>query len=43
MIGVLSAGLPWVTSPVLADVLVFVIAIVIVKFRPGGLWSRERS
>jgi branched-chain amino acid transport system permease protein len=43
VIGVLSAGLPWVTSPVLADVLVFVIAIVIVKFRPGGLWSRERS
>jgi branched-chain amino acid transport system permease protein len=43
VIGVLSAGLPWVTSPVLADVLVFVIAIVIVKFRPGGLWSGERS
>jgi branched-chain amino acid transport system permease protein len=43
VIGLLSAGLPWVTSPVLADVLVFVIAIVIVKFRPGGLWSRERS
>jgi len=43
VIGVLSAGLPWVTSPVLADVLVFVIAIVIVKFRPGGLWSSERS
>jgi branched-chain amino acid transport system permease protein len=43
VIGVLSAGLPWVTSPVLADVLVFVIAIVIVKFRPGGLWSKERS
>ena len=43
VIGLLSAGLPWVTSPVLADVLVFVIAIVIVKFRPGGLWSRGRS
>jgi urea transport system permease protein len=40
--GVLSAALPWAISPVLADVLVFVIAIVIVKFRPGGLISRGR-
>ena len=43
VIGVLSAGLPWVLSPVLADVLVFVIAIVIVKFRPTGLLASERS
>lgn len=43
VIGVLSAGLPWVLSPVLADVLVFVIAIVVVKFRPAGLLSTERS
>jgi branched-chain amino acid transport system permease protein len=43
VIGVLSAGLPWVLSPVLADVLVFVIAIVIVKFRPTGLVVTERS
>jgi branched-chain amino acid transport system permease protein len=43
VIGVLSAGLPWVLSPVLADVLVFVIAIVIVKFRPTGLLVMERS
>jgi branched-chain amino acid transport system permease protein len=43
VIGILSAALPWVLSPVLADVLVFVIAIVIVKFRPAGLLSRERS
>lgn len=43
LIGVMSAGLPWVLSPVLADVLVFVIAIVIVKVRPVGLLSRERS
>jgi branched-chain amino acid transport system permease protein len=42
IIGVLSAALPWAISPVLADVLVFVIAIVIVKFRPGGLISRGR-
>jgi branched-chain amino acid transport system permease protein len=43
VIGVLSAGLPWVLSPVLADVLVFVIAIVVVKFRPAGLLVTERS
>ena len=43
VIGVLSAGLPWVLSPVLADVLVFVVAIVIVKFRPAGLLRIERS
>jgi branched-chain amino acid transport system permease protein len=42
VIGVLSAALPWAISPVLADVLVFVIAIVIVKFRPAGLISRGR-
>jgi branched-chain amino acid transport system permease protein len=43
VIGALSAGLPWLLSPVLADVLVFVIAIVVVKFRPTGLLSTERS
>jgi branched-chain amino acid transport system permease protein len=36
-IGVMSAALPWVVAPVLADVLVFVIAIVVVKIRPRGL------
>lgn len=41
-IGLLSAGLPWVVPPVLADVLVFVIAIVIVKFRPQGFITRGR-
>lgn len=43
VIGALSAGLPWVLSPVLADVLVFVIAIVVVKMRPAGLVAIERS
>lgn len=43
VIGILSASLPWLLSPVLADVLVFVIAIVIVKFRPAGFLSHERS
>ena len=42
VIGTLSAALPWAVSPVLADVLVFVIAIVIVKLRPGGLINARR-
>jgi branched-chain amino acid transport system permease protein len=42
VIGILSAALPWLVAPVLADVLVFVIAIVLVKARPAGLRSRER-
>jgi len=42
VVGVLSAALPWVLTPVLADVLVFVIAIVFVKFRPGGLMVARR-
>jgi branched-chain amino acid transport system permease protein len=37
VIGVLSAALPWAVAPVLADVLVFVLAIVIVKLKPAGL------
>ena len=43
VIGTLSAALPWAVSPVLADVLVFVIAIVIVKLRPGGLINARRA
>ncbi|WP_434733032.1 branched-chain amino acid ABC transporter permease [Rhizobium sp. YTUHZ044] len=39
VIGTLSAALPWVITPVVADVLVFVLAIVFVKFRPRGLIS----
>ncbi|RWG06110.1 branched-chain amino acid ABC transporter permease [Mesorhizobium sp.] len=39
VVGVLSAGLPWVIPPVIADVLVFVLAIAFVKFRPQGLIS----
>ncbi|MBR0840903.1 branched-chain amino acid ABC transporter permease [Bradyrhizobium liaoningense] len=37
VIGTLSAALPWVMAPVVADVLVFVLAIVFIKFRPQGL------
>ena len=39
IIGTLSAALPWVIAPVVADVLVFVIAIVFIKLRPQGLVS----
>jgi branched-chain amino acid transport system permease protein len=39
LIGTLSAALPWIISPVVADVLVFVLAIVFIKFRPQGLLS----
>jgi branched-chain amino acid transport system permease protein len=42
VVGVLSAALPWAVAPVLADVLVFVIVIVFVKFRPGGLIAGRR-
>ena len=39
IIGTMSAALPWVIQPVVADVLVFVLAIVFIKFRPQGLVS----
>jgi branched-chain amino acid transport system permease protein len=39
VIGTLSAALPWMMAPVIADVLVFVMAIIFVKFRPQGLIS----
>jgi branched-chain amino acid transport system permease protein len=39
VIGTLSAALPWVMPPVIADVLVFVLAIIFIKFRPQGLVS----
>ncbi|MGY8663840.1 branched-chain amino acid ABC transporter permease [Bradyrhizobium sp. UFLA05-109] len=37
VIGALSAALPWIIAPVAADVLVFVLAIAFIKFRPQGL------
>src|ERR1700693_815975 len=39
VIGALSAALPWIIAPVVADVLVFVLAIIFIKFRPQGLLS----
>ena len=41
-IGPMAAGLPWVVSPVLADPLVFVIALIIVKLRPQGFIAGGR-
>ncbi|HEX7811274.1 MAG TPA: branched-chain amino acid ABC transporter permease [Burkholderiales bacterium] len=43
LVGAGSAALPWAIKPVVADVLVFVIAIAIVKVRPEGLLSKWRS
>ena len=43
LVGATSAALPWAIKPVVADVLVFVIAIAIVKVRPQGLLSKWRS
>jgi branched-chain amino acid transport system permease protein len=42
-VGGSSAALPWFIKPVVADVVVFVIAIAIVKLRPQGLLSRWRT
>ena len=41
-VGVMAAGLPWVVFPVLADPLVFIIALAIVKLRPQGLIAKGR-
>ncbi|MFO1321173.1 MAG: branched-chain amino acid ABC transporter permease [Burkholderiales bacterium] len=43
LVGATSAALPWAIKPVVADVVVFVIAIAIVKFRPDGILSKWRS
>ena len=43
VVGVMASGLPWVVLPVLADPLVFVIALAIVKFRPQGFITQGRS
>ncbi len=41
VIGTLAAALPWIIPPVIADVLVFVLAIIFIKFRPQGLISTK--
>jgi branched-chain amino acid transport system permease protein len=42
-VGATSAALPWAIKPVVADVVVFIIAIAIVKVRPEGLLSKWRN
>lgn len=39
-VGALASGLPWVVPPVVADPLVFVIALLIVRFRPQGFIAK---
>ncbi len=41
-VGVMASGLPWIVPPVLADPLVFVIALAVVKFRPQGFITQGR-
>ena len=41
-VGVMASGLPWLVPPVLADPLVFLIALIIVKLRPQGFISAIR-
>jgi branched-chain amino acid transport system permease protein len=43
VVGVITAAFPWFLNPVLADVLVFVVAIIIVKLKPAGLLSHRRG
>jgi branched-chain amino acid transport system permease protein len=43
LVGATSAALPWAIKPVVADVLVFLIAIAIVKLKPEGILSKWRS
>jgi branched-chain amino acid transport system permease protein len=41
-VGATAAGLPWLVPPVLADPLVFVLALAIVRFRPQGFITQGR-
>ena len=43
LIGAMTAGLPHMVNPILADVLVFIIAIVLVKMKPLGLLAKGRK
>ena len=42
-VGVMASGLPWLVPPVLADPLVFLIALIIVKIRPQGFIAAGRA
>jgi branched-chain amino acid transport system permease protein len=39
-VGAMASGLPWAVPPVLADPLVFIIALIIVRFRPQGFIAK---
>lgn len=43
VIGTLAAAFPWMVPPVLAEVLVFIVAIVIVRLVPAGLLGSKRA
>lgn len=43
LVGATSAGLPWVIKPVVADVMVFLAAVMFLKIRPHGLLSKRRN
>lgn len=43
LVGATSAALPWVIKPVVADVMVFLTAVMFLKIRPLGLLSKRRS
>jgi branched-chain amino acid transport system permease protein len=42
-VGALAASLPWLVLPVLADPLVFLIALAFVKVRPQGFVGKGRT
>ena len=42
LIGATTAAFPWVMNPILADIMVFVLAIVAIRLRPTGLFTRRR-
>lgn len=42
-VGTMAAGLPWIVQPVLADPLVFVLALAMVRLRPQGFIAAGRA
>ncbi len=42
LIGATTAAFPWVMNPILADIMVFVLAIVAIRLRPTGLFTKRR-
>ena len=43
LIGSATSAGPWFVKPVVAEILVFLAAITIVKFRPGGIIPTRRT